>query len=121
MKPFKPAGIILFLFVVTALWGWTNGERCLGQWGDGYWYPATVVSADEGIYTVAFDDGDSASLTDSQIRSIEWNVGTAVECNWQSGGSYYPGTIMKKNGDAIHVSYDDGDEEDTSIGKCRSR
>lgn len=121
MKGIRLLTALVMILTVTAVWAWTNGDRCLGQWSDGYWYPATVVEAGEDAYSVAFDDGDSATLSDSQIRSIDWNVGTAVECNWKGGGSYYPGSITRKSGDAIHVSYEDGDEEDTSIGKCRSR
>lgn len=120
MKSFKTAVLLLLISAATALWAWDTGERCLGQWSDGYWYPATIVNAVDDAYTVAFDDGDSANLTESQIKVIYWTVGTAVECNWNSSGTYYPGRITKKSGDSIHVSYDDGDEEDTVIEKCRS-
>lgn len=121
MKSIRRAVLSVLIITATALWAWDTGDRCLGQWSDGYWYPATVVNTGEGVYNVAFDDGDSAALSDSQIRSIDWNVGSAIECNWKGGGSYYPGTITKKSGDSIHMSYEDGDEEDTTIGKCRSR
>jgi len=46
-------------------------------------------------------------------------VGSRVSCNWKSGGVFYNGTITKKNGDAIHISYDDGDQEDTVVSKCK--
>jgi hypothetical protein len=120
MKSSKSSFILFLIFAATALWAWSAGDRCLGQWSDGYWYPATIVSAEDGVYNVAFDDGDTSSLSDSQVKAIDWRVGTAIECNWKGGGSYYPGRITKKSGDSIHISYDDGDEEDTTIGKCRS-
>ena len=46
-------------------------------------------------------------------------VGSRVSCDWKSGGVFYNGTITKKNGDQVHISYDDGDQEDTVISKCR--
>ena len=45
-------------------------------------------------------------------------VGSRVSCDWKSGGVFYNGTITK-NGDQVHISYDDGDQEDTVISKCR--
>lgn len=120
MKAMRFLCAAVLLLAGTALWAWVEGERCLGQWSDGYWYPATVSAVEDGNFNVAFDDGDRATLGDSQIKQIDWGVGTSVECNWKSGGSYYPGTIVSKNGDSIHINYDDGDQEDTVIGKCRS-
>lgn len=97
------------------------GQRVLGQWGDGLWYPGTIAGRNGDFAHVSFDDGDRADLPRSRIRPIDWGVGTRLQCNWKSGGRYYPGTITRSNGLAVHISYDDGDQEDTSIGKCRSR
>lgn len=97
------------------------GGRILGQWGDGFWYPGSITARNGALAHVAFDDGDQADLPPSRIRPLEWSVGSRVQCNWKSHGRYYQGTITRSSGQAIHVSYDDGDQEDTYIGKCRSR
>lgn len=116
----KTLSVLLFLFIVTALWAWNAGDRVLGEWSDGYWYPATISSVEDEIFKVDYFDGDSADLSASQVKSINWGVGTVLECNWKSEGGYYKGTITTMDGDSIHVSYNDGDQEDTTIGKCRS-
>ena len=121
MKLLKTILVVLLLSVSAMLLAQKAGDRVLGQWSDGFWYPATVVSVDSGIFSVSFDDGDTANLNSSKIKKLDWGVGTSVQCNWKSGGVYYTGKITTKNGDEIHVSYDDGDQEDTIIGKCRSR
>ena len=116
---FRLSIAVTLLFLVTALWAYNS--RVLGQWSDGYWYPATIVGENEGVFQVSFDDGDTAELDGLKIKEIDWKVGSSIECNWKDGGAYYPGKITKKSGDSIHMSYDDGDQEDTSISKCRSR
>ena len=97
------------------------GQRILGQWSDGRWYPATIAGQNGNLFSVAFDDGDRADLPAVRIRAIDWTVGTRVQCNWKSRGRYYPGTITTSSGLAVHISYDDGDQEDTTISKCRSQ
>jgi len=121
MKSGRIAVAVMILLLTVSLYAWMEGNRCLGLWSDGYWYPATVVKAEAGVYFVAFDDGDSASVNESGIRAIDWRIGTYIQCNWKRKGAYYPGRITAMIGESIHVSYDDGDEEDTSIGMCRSR
>ncbi|OQA30859.1 MAG: Caspase domain protein [Betaproteobacteria bacterium ADurb.Bin341] len=98
-----------------------TGARILGQWGDGRWYPATISSQNGDFFHVAFDDGDQANLPRTRIRGIDWKLGTRVQCNWKGRGRYYTGTITVKEGNFVHISYDDGDQEDTSIGRCRSQ
>ena len=47
-------------------------------------------------------------------------VGSRVSCNWKSLGTYYNGTIKRKNGSKVFIKYDDGDEENTRLSKCRA-
>lgn len=98
----------------------SQGKRILGQWSDGRWYPATVTGQTGNQFSVAFDDGDKADLPAARMRAIDWTVGTRVQCNWKSRGRYYSGTITTNSGLAVHISYDDGDQEDTTVSKCRS-
>jgi len=101
--------------------GWASvGARVLGQWHDGLWYPATVRSVSGNELQLAFDDGDRRTASPSQVRPVEWNVGTRVQCNWKGRGRYYHGTIGRKDGDQVFINYDDGDKELTTIGRCRS-
>ena len=97
-----------------------HGSRVLGQWSDGYWYPATVQSTHNGQYTLTFDDGDSATVYSNQVTPLNWTTGSRVQCNWLGKGKYYSGTITSQRGHNIHVSYDDGDQENTSVGRCRA-
>jgi len=104
----------------SAAGGASAGDRVLGQWHDGLWYPATISSASGNGLHLAFDDGDRRTANPSQVRPIDWNVGTRVQCNWKGRGKYYPGVIGRKDGDQVFINYNDGDKELTTIGRCRS-
>ncbi|XFA72494.1 hypothetical protein RYO59_000719 [Thermosynechococcaceae cyanobacterium Okahandja] len=97
------------------------GDRVLGQWSDGFWYPARIQSVDGSRIRLVYDDGDLGTVGPNQIRAINWGVGSKVQCNWKNRGTYYPGTIAQRQEDSIFVNYDDGDREQTVIGRCRSR
>jgi hypothetical protein len=114
-------GMTLFLIMIAAaVFAWKAGNRVLGQWSDGLWYPAKITAQEGADFKVAFDDGDTAVLPAAKIKKINWKVGTKVNCNWKKGGAYYDGTITKMQGEAIHISYNDGDQEDSTISICRS-
>ncbi len=113
--------IAVFVVLSGSLFALSIGDRVLGRWSDGYYYPATVVSIKGVSAELDYDDGDNAVVPAAQVKSITWKVGTKLECNFQNAGRYYPGTITQKNGDSIHIDYDDGDKEDTTIGHCRSK
>ena len=66
-------------------------------------------------YEVQFDDGDRATLTAAQVRPLAVNSGNRVHCRWKGGNIYFPGAVVRSEGAAIHVDYDDGDKEITSI------
>lgn len=113
-------GVSVFL-LVNPVNAQKAGDRVLGQWSDGLWYPARIQSVDGSRIRLSFDDGDLGTVAPDQIRPINWGVGSRLECNWKNQGKYYPGAIAQKNGDQIFVNYDDGDREQTVIGRCRSR
>ena len=71
-------------------------------------------------YSIVFDDGDVDEYDASRIASLEWDVGTRVQGNWQGAGQYYPGTIETREHSRVVIQYDDGDREECSIGRCRS-
>ncbi|HOD14471.1 MAG TPA: hypothetical protein PK307_02550 [Spirochaetota bacterium] len=121
MKAIKTGLAMMLILFSVAAFAWKAGDRILGQWSDGYWYPAKIASQAGATFKVMFDDGDVADLTADKIRKVDWKVGTAVECNWKNGGAYYPGKITVIKGEMIHISYNDGDQEDATISRCRTR
>ncbi|MBP7738727.1 MAG: hypothetical protein KA369_22320 [Spirochaetes bacterium] len=120
MRLLKYGAAFILVLVTVAAFAWTTGDRILGQWSDGQWYPARITGMEGADFNVSFDDGDTAVLPASKIRKIDWKVGTRVQCNWKRGGMYYKGTITRMQGESIHISYDDGDQEDSTISICRS-
>jgi hypothetical protein len=121
MRTIKTGITVFLMLFAAAAFAWKAGDRILGQWSDGYWYPGKIASQADAAFKVMFDDGDIADLTAAQIRKLDWKVGMPVECNWKNGGTYYPGTITVMKGDMIHISYNDGDQEDATVSRCRSR
>ncbi|MBI5922631.1 MAG: caspase family protein [Betaproteobacteria bacterium] len=98
----------------------SKGKRILARWDDGFWYTGTITDHAGNLFHVTFDDGYKSSLPATKIRPIDWNVGTKVQCNWKNRGRYYSGEITLSSGLAVHINYDDGDQEDTSVINCRS-
>jgi hypothetical protein len=100
---------------------WKKDERALAQWNDQYWYLVTVREADsqQHRYSVEFGDGSTAWIVASQMLPDDIKVGDRISANRNREGTYYWGEITKRNGDDIHVSYDDGAEEDTTIDVVR--
>ncbi len=121
MRTLKTGITVMLILVAAAAFAWKAGDRVLGQWSDGYWYPAKIASQAGAIFKVTYDDGDVADLAPDKIRRVDWKVGTVVECNWKNGGAYYPGKITVMKGEVIHISYNDGDQEDATISRCRAR
>jgi hypothetical protein len=97
------------------------GDRVLAVWPAevGWWYPATVLFADGDRALVQYDDGDRATVTENQLRPLRLGTGTRVHGRWQAGELYYPGAITQTTGAAIHIAYDDGDEEWTTVAAVR--
>ena len=96
------------------------GERVLGRWGDGYWYPATVDRRHDDGVELHFDDGDLARVDGPRVRAIDWREGTRLQCNWKNQGRYFPATLAQRVGERIEIAYDDGERETATLGRCRS-
>jgi DNA repair Crb2-like protein len=97
------------------------GDRVLAKWPveKDWWYPGVVVGTGLVGLEVQFDDGDRTSVTDEEYRPLQLGIGSRVYCRWKGGGEYYPGKVSMAVGDAIHVEYDDGDKETTSVSMVR--
>src|SRR5262245_12427727 len=96
---------------------WQAGDHVLAPWpADGFHYPARVVEAQgEGTLLVAYDDGQSASVSAGEVFPLDLGVEARVFARWGGGEIYFPGLIDQVDGDRLHVRYDDGDEEWTTL------
>jgi hypothetical protein len=95
------------------------GDRVFGCWFDSNWYPGVVLEVDGKRVRVLFDDGDQAPLTPDRLRPLTINVGDRVHCRLKGGPAFYSCEITRKQGEVIHVHYDDGEEETTSVRLLR--
>jgi len=97
------------------------GDRLLARWaGEADWfYPGVVVGESGNALEVHFDDGDRGKVSPSEVFALPLRIGMRVYGNWQGGGVYYPGTIDAITGHAVHIAYDDGDHEVTSVSALR--
>jgi len=95
------------------------GDRVLACWQDSNWYPGSVLAVDGKRLHILFDDGDQGMLTPGQVRALDINVGDRVWCRYKGGPKYFSGEVLTKEGEVIHVRYDDGDEETTLLRLIR--
>lgn len=97
-----------------------DGERVLARWPfEPFWYPACVRQRDDDRVWVHYDDGHKACLPEEQVEPLELNVGDHVFARWKRGAFYYGGEITRKIGESIHIQYDDGDWEETTLSVVR--
>ena len=96
-----------------------QGDRALAQWFDGFWYPGIINGIEGKRVHILFDDNDQAHLTWDKIGKLEFNVGDRVLARWQGGPFYFPAEITKTQGERIHLHYEDGREEWSSIRLVR--
>lgn len=87
------------------------GDQCAVMWG-GSWYLATIVSAVDDNYTVAYADGDKKSgVRNTEIRHLpkdpEFEVGDTVMAVWSSA-RFYQGKVVEIGKGKWMVAWDDG-------------
>lgn len=100
---------------------WKEGDRVLALWklDKDWYYVGTIREFKEGQYVVVFDDGDKDTLAPAHIFPEDIAVGDKIAGNFKRQGVFYPGKITSRKGDQVHIKYDDGDEEDTTIAMLR--
>lgn len=99
---------------------WDVGQRVLAQWyPEVFFYPGKIKAVEGDKFRIQFDDGDQATVAAKQIAPLDIKVGSRVFGRWQGGPAYFPGKVDQQNGEKIHVRYDDGDEEWTTISMVR--
>lgn len=92
------------------------------QAGEAY-FAATVVeevAADKGQFRVVFEDGDTALVAQSQMKTFEVKAGANVFARWKNG-KFYEGKIAKVVGRAVFIEYKDGDKGWASIGNIATK
>jgi hypothetical protein len=95
------------------------GDRVLGCWFDGFWYPGIILSAEGKRVHVLFDDNDQAYLTWDRVGPLRIAVGDRVLCRWKGGPFYHAAEVARQNGERIFVVYEDGREEWSSVRLVR--
>ena len=58
-------------------------------------------------------------VTPELVKRFDLRVGTVVEGRWSGGPHYFPGKIDKVEGERVHIKYDDGEDEWTTIRLVR--
>ena len=98
---------------------WAEGDRVFACWHDLNWYPGVVLAVNGEQYHVLLDDGNQAMVAADRMRPLGLQPGDRVFCRWKGGPEFYPGEVTNSKGEVIHVQYDDGDEEWTSVRLVR--
>jgi hypothetical protein len=95
---------------------WSKGDRVLAKWAnDNLWYPGTVAEGGAGTITVHYDDGGQGPVAAEDAEPLDLRAGDRVYARWQNGQEYFPGRITEISGARVHVVYDDGDKEWTTL------
>jgi hypothetical protein len=98
---------------------WKPGDRVFACWHDLFWYPGVVLSSTDNQFHVLLDDGNQALVSGDRLRPLELQVGERVFCRFKGGPEYFPGEVSRRDGEMVHIQYEDGDEETTSIRLVR--
>jgi Stigma-specific protein, Stig1 len=85
-----------------------------------YAYPARIKSlGDDTVEVEYLEDSSTESLPVSMVAEFDWEEGASIECAWQRGNTYLPGTIDRFDGPGLRFVYANGTGEDTDIAMCR--
>ena len=97
------------------------GDRVLAMWPaeEEWWYPGVVCLVVGAEAEIQYDDGDRSMVPCSEVRPLAIGVGTRVYGRWRADVYYYPGRVTEQRGAAIHIDYDDGDAEWTTVSMVR--
>ncbi len=87
----------------------------------GRFYKALIAARQGDRIQVRYDDGTQEDTDVSAIAGLTPEAAAAVTAgdratvNWKNYGRFYDAQITARDGDKIHVKFDDGEEEDTTI------
>lgn len=97
------------------------GSRVIARWSvePDWFYPGVVCESNGSVCEVQFDDGDRGEVPVSDVKPIPNLENHRIFGNWRGGGIYYAGRVSSVEGHAIHIDFDDGDTETTSVSMLR--
>lgn len=117
--------LALFTFGFTATLSAASfkvGDRVQCNWQKkGTLYSGKITSVKGNNIHVSYDDGDQEDTTMNLCKPVApLKVGDKVQCDWKQQGSFYPGKITSLSGKNVHISYEDGGQEDTTVEFCKA-
>jgi hypothetical protein len=87
----------------------------------GRFYAAQITARQGDRIEVRYDDGTEEDTTVLALAGLSPAAAAAVKpgdrvtVNWKNTGRFYDARVTAREGDKIHVQYDDGGEEDTTV------
>lgn len=127
MKNNTPLFAVLALLAAPAFADYKVGDAVECNWKNGGKnYPGRVAAIDDGKLFIHYNDGDKEHTTAAMCQPLaeadgSLGKGSAVECLWKNGKTWYSGVIAEKTGKQVFIHYNDGDKEHTTLDKCRSK
>ena len=100
------------------------GDVVWAEWQPNDWYHGKIAKVDGKDFHIAFDDGDRAVVDVSKIavdrvpKKDLVKVGTRVLAKFQQT-DFYPGKIVKIDGDRYDIKFDDGDADTVALDELR--
>lgn len=98
---------------------WHVGDRVLAPWEPQFLYAGTLREVRNDEAHVAFDDGDSGWVPLAELQELHVTVDQFVLCRKEMGQLFYPATIEDVSGETVHVRFEDGDVEWTTVAAVR--
>lgn len=99
---------------------WSEGDRILAPWEPQWLYPGVVRRVQGDVAEIDFDDGDHASRYLAELRPVEVQKGDRVYARRDKGPKmYYPATVLAVRGEEVHVRFEAGGEEWTTVSYLR--
>ena len=98
---------------------WEVGDRVLAPWEPQFLYAGTLREVRDGEAHVGFDDGDSGWVPLSEVRPLQVEIEQFVLCRKEMGNLFYPATVEDVSGETVHVRFDDGGAEWTTVAAVR--
>ena len=100
---------------------WSVDDRAFAYWeADEYYYPAIITEIEGDDIYIRYDTGEEEWTTADYLAEMKVEVGDAVESKWSQDEAYYPAQIAETRGEQVRVTYDDGNEEWTSLNNLRT-